>query len=281
MGKLVDIVIFIHKEIMKAFGTKGTALISKDAIHKSERLGVCGLALHYANIVSQIDLIVARTSSLPPNARDTLYHALPLNVKTFLRSWLQAFQAKEELTIPQIKDEMAKTLRWLVLVAANTTKAHKAFGWVGEWANTSSEFNKRTSAPNSLLPLETLYHADREKTDQCIIELITWLHRLISCVRPRDYGFKPLLPVLSPTCKALFLWPVTQQGSLLVLNNGKINSKALLLRPETHQISSPVLNNGKLNGKASLLQPEIHQTHPQCIVMPCFYSLKPIKAHPQ
>ncbi|XP_043710060.1 protein PSK SIMULATOR 2-like [Telopea speciosissima] len=254
MGKLVDIVTFIHKEIMEAFGNKGTALISKDVIHKSERLGVCGLALHYANIISQIDRIVARPSSLPPNARDTLYHALPPSVKTVLRSQLQPFQAKEELTIAQIKDELEKILKWLVPVAANTNKAHKAFGWVGEWANNCSEFNKRTSAPNNPLRLQTLYHADREKTDLCIIELVTWLHRLISHVRPRDYGFKLHMPVRSPTRNALFLRTVTQRGSLQVLNNGQINTKALILQPETHQSSSPMHIN------SLHLQPETHRT---------------------
>ncbi|XP_042494003.1 protein PSK SIMULATOR 2-like [Macadamia integrifolia] len=281
MGKLVDIVTFIYEEIMEAFGNSGTTLISKDPIHKSQKLGVCGLALHYASIISQIDSIVSRRSSLPPNARDTLYHALPPGVKAALRTRLQSFQAKEELTASQIKDEMEKTLRWLVPVAVNTAKAHKSFGWVGEWANTSSEFKKKTSAPNNLLRLQTLYHADREKTELHILEVVTWLHRLISQVRSRDYGFKPLFPGRSPTHNVLFLRSKTQQGSLPMYNNGKINGEASLLRPETSRSSSPVPYNGKSNGllrpetsrssspvpyngesngRALLLQPEIHES---------------------
>ncbi|XP_043712423.1 protein PSK SIMULATOR 2-like isoform X2 [Telopea speciosissima] len=263
MGKLVDIVTFIHEEIMEAFGNNGTALISKDPIHKCQKLGVCGLALHYGNIIGQIDSIVCRRSSLPPNARDTLYHALPPGVKAVLRSRLQSFPAKEELTVSQIKDEMEKTLRWLVPVASNTTKAHKSFGWVGEWANTSSEFKKKTSGPNNLLRLQTLYHADREKTELYILELVTWLHRLISQVRSRDYGFRPLFPVRSPTHNVQFLRSVSQQGSSPLYNNGKINGEALLLRPETCQSSSSVPYNGKINGEALLLLPETHQSSSQ------------------
>ncbi|KAJ4964495.1 hypothetical protein NE237_024434 [Protea cynaroides] len=259
MGKLVDIVTFIHEEIMEAFGNNCTALIVKDPNHKSEKLGVCGLALHYASIISQIDTIVSRRNALPPNSRNTLYHGLPPSVKAVLHSRLQSFQATEELTVAQIKDEMDKTLRWLLPVAANTTKAHKSFGWVGEWANTSYEFKKKTSAPNYSLRLQTLYHADREKTELCILELVIWLHRMIKQVKSRDYGFKPLHSVGSSTHNARFMKPGTQQGSLAVHNNGKISSKALFLRPENRQSSSPVNNNGKINDEALVFEPKSHQ----------------------
>nr|CAB3461385.1 unnamed protein product [Digitaria exilis] len=86
------------------------------------RLGPAGLALHYASIINQIDNLVSRPCAMPPNARDTLYHGLPPTVKSSLRSKLQSFELKEELTAPQIKAEMEKTLRWLVPFASNTTK---------------------------------------------------------------------------------------------------------------------------------------------------------------
>ncbi|KAK6115217.1 hypothetical protein DH2020_007486 [Rehmannia glutinosa] len=182
--KLVDIVTFIHQEIPEVFGDNGLPQPGKVS-NRPERLGVAGLALHYANIITQIDNIASRPTSLPPNMRDTLYNGLPPTVKTSLRSRLQV-DAKEELTVPQIKAEMEKSLQWLVPVASDTT---------------NSEFgNKKTNTTNNVIRLQTLYHADKRKVDACILELVTWLHRLISLVRYRDNGLKPM-PVRSPTRK--------------------------------------------------------------------------------
>ncbi|KAK6115207.1 hypothetical protein DH2020_007476 [Rehmannia glutinosa] len=150
--KLVDIVTFIHQEIPEVFGDNGLPQPGKVSTNRPERLGVAGLALHYANIITQIDNIV---------------------------------DAKEELTVPQIKAEMEKSLQWLVPVASDTTNE---FG------------NKKTNTTNNVIRLQTLYHADKRKVDACILELVTWLHRLISLVRYRDNGLKPM-PVRSPTRK--------------------------------------------------------------------------------
>jgi hypothetical protein len=99
---------------------------------------------------------VARSSSMPPNGKDTLYQSLPPGVKSALRSKLQSFNVKDEvllfhlkeervesllfshpcgcsscllhcdlyvqLTITEIKDTMEKTLQWLVPLSTNTAK---------------------------------------------------------------------------------------------------------------------------------------------------------------
>ncbi|KAE8716371.1 Peptidyl-prolyl cis-trans isomerase family protein [Hibiscus syriacus] len=141
MEKLIDIVMYMHQVIFEAFGASSSG---KETPENSEKLGVGGLALHYANVIHQIDNIVTRPASLPPNIRDTLYHGLPPTVKKALRSRLQAIDTKD------VKDEMEKTLQWLVPVATNTTKACQGFGWVGEWANTGNEFG-RSAAINVIL----------------------------------------------------------------------------------------------------------------------------------
>ncbi|XP_027149732.1 uncharacterized protein LOC113750023 [Coffea eugenioides] len=220
--KLVDVVTFIHQEISDAFGDNGLVASGREPT-KPERLGVAGLALHYANLVTQIDNIASRPTSLPPNMRDTLYNGLPPSIKTALRSRLPPTDAKEELTVPQIKAEMEKTLQWLVPVAADTTKAHQGFGWVGEWANSAgTEFGKNTNKSTSLIRLQTLYHADKKKMDTYILELVTWLHRLISLVKYRDTGAK-VLPSRSPTRKGL-----NMQGEVLT-NNSNVHGAQLSL----------------------------------------------------
>ncbi|KZV39721.1 hypothetical protein F511_14188 [Dorcoceras hygrometricum] len=198
--KLVDIVTFIHQEISDSFGDNGLVTDAKLSSNKPERLGGAGLALHYANIITQIDNIASRPTSLPTNVRDTLYNGLPPTVRTTIRSQLHVVDSKCKLTVPQVKSEMEKTLQWLVPVALDTTKAHQGFGWVGEWANNGNEFGKKTDAQNNLIRLQTLYHADKQKVESCILELVTWLHHLINLVRYRDDGHKPL-PTSPPTRK--------------------------------------------------------------------------------
>ena len=48
---------------------------------------------------------VARSSSMPPNGKDTLYQSLPPGVKSALRSKLQSFNVKDEvLLFPQRRE---------------------------------------------------------------------------------------------------------------------------------------------------------------------------------
>ncbi|XAR55625.1 hypothetical protein NMG60_11035755 [Bertholletia excelsa] len=194
MEKLVDIVHYLHLEIHDAFGSFDGDRPLKNS---NQKLGSAGLSLHYANIITQIDTLVSRSSSVPPNTRDALYQGLPPSVKLALRSKLQSFQLKEELTVPQIKSEMEKTLRWLLPMATNTTKAHHGFGWVGEWANTGSDVNRKPAGQTDLIKIETLHHADKEKTEAHILELVVWLHHLINQSRAAmNAGIRS--PVKSP-----------------------------------------------------------------------------------
>lgn len=224
MGKLVDIVHFLHLEIHNAFG-RSDSEESQEPTKRRNRLGPAGLALHYANIISQIDTLVSRSSSVPPNTRDALYQSLPPTIKSSLRSKLHSFGAKEELTVSQIKAEMEKTLRWLVPIASNTTKAHHGFGWVGEWASTGSDVNCKPTGQMDLTRIETLYHADKDKTEAYILELVIWLHHLISQSKTANGERSPIKsPVRSPT----------QRGASITLspNKNSSNSSPLLTQED-------------------------------------------------
>lgn len=159
--------------------------------------------MHYATIISQIDTLVTRSSSIPPNTRDTLYQGLPPPIKAALRSRLQSYEFREELTVQQIKADLDKTMNWLVPMATNTTKAHHGFGWVGEWANARSD-NRKVWGQTDILRIETLYHADKEKTEAYILELVVLLHHLVGVSRATAGGFRSPLksPSLSPNQRA-------------------------------------------------------------------------------
>lgn len=203
MEKLVDVVLFLHTEICDNFDDGGQYEDPSEAVEgpvsNDQRLGPAGLALHYANIILQIDGIVARSCSMPANARESLYQSLPPSIKSSLRSRLQSFHVKEELTVTEIKAEMEKTLQWLVPIASNTVKSHHGFGWVGEWANSGFEASETPPEKADPVRIETLYHADKVKTEAYITDQLVWLHYLVSRSQA-NVGFKSTIkaPAQSP-----------------------------------------------------------------------------------
>ncbi|WJX15646.1 hypothetical protein P8452_05763 [Trifolium repens] len=190
--KLVDIATHTHQAIFEFLGKNAGTIAVKN--HKgSQRLGEAGLALHYANIINQINVIASRPTILPPNMRDTLYKGLPNNIKNALPSRLQNDVTKE-VSIAQVKAEMDRILQWLTPFATNTTKAHQGFGWVGEWANASAiEFGENTSTKESnLIRLHTLHYAEKQKIDFHILELLVRVHHLVTYVRYRHNPTRPM-----------------------------------------------------------------------------------------
>ncbi|KAL6977777.1 DNAJ domain protein [Sarracenia purpurea var. burkii] len=201
MEKLVDIVVLLNREIQNVFGNADSDKPSEVSLRNRKRLGPSGLALHYANIVLQIDTIVARSNSMPSSLRANLYQCLPPDMKSSLRSRLHSFHVKEGLTVPEIKDEMEKTLHWLVPIAINTAKDHHGFGWVGEWANTGSGTNRKPVGPTDVIRIETFHHADKATTEACILELLVWLNHLVKQVKAGANGGDQKSPTKSPTSK--------------------------------------------------------------------------------
>lgn len=157
---------------------------------------------------------------------------MPPTIKSSLRSKLHSFGVKEELTVSQIKAEMEKTLRWLVPIASNTTKAHHGFGWVGEWASTGSDVNCKPTGQLDLTRIETLYHADKDKTEAYILELVIRLHHLISQTKTANGERSPIKsPVQSPT----------QRGASITLSpNIKNSNSSPLLTQEDQDMLSDV-----------------------------------------
>ncbi|KAE9600153.1 hypothetical protein Lal_00045647 [Lupinus albus] len=193
--KLVDIVINIHQAISELLGN--FVQLQPEKNKGSQRLGEAGLALYYANIIHQINIIASRPTSLPPNIRDTLYRRLPNNIKSALPSRLQNIDVTKELSLAQVKrlkDEIDKTLHWLAPFATNTTKAHQGFGWVGEWAKRSNAFGYNSTKESNPIRLKTLHYVEKQKIDFYILELLIQLHRLVSFVMYRRNIDNPMKP---------------------------------------------------------------------------------------
>ncbi|OWM73300.1 hypothetical protein CDL15_Pgr001414 [Punica granatum] len=198
MEELVIIARFLHFEILRIFDLADCDL-ANDHQTNQRTLGSAGLALQYANVITHINAIVSQPSFVPPRSRDALYQALPHHVQSVLWRRLRPLHVPEGLTISEIKELMEEMLQWLVPMAAKTIK-------------TSS--NRK---PADVIRIETLHHADIERTDLLILELIFWLHLLASRSRAQAYETR------SPAHDVVRLYPTKLDS----------NSEARMQRPGT------------------------------------------------
>ncbi|KAJ8764584.1 hypothetical protein K2173_006456 [Erythroxylum novogranatense] len=112
-------------------------------------LGGSALALHYANVIIVIEKLLRYPHLVGEEARDDLYQMLPTSLRTSLKSNLKSY-----------------ILRWLAPMA------HNMIRWQSE---RNFEQHQIVSRTNVLL-LQTLYFADREKTEAAICELLMGLN---------------------------------------------------------------------------------------------------------
>jgi hypothetical protein len=100
MDQLVDIVYYMYQEIHDNFGP---SVLTKEGEEeykrKTGKLGTSGLALHYANIINQIESVFLRSNSITGNIRDTLYQGLSPTMKASLRSRLQQSSKKDAVKL--------------------------------------------------------------------------------------------------------------------------------------------------------------------------------------
>jgi hypothetical protein len=139
----------------------------------------------------------------------------------FLVLLLLGFNFLLQLSSAEIRGELSTILEWLVPVASNTTKAHHGFGWVGEWANTGVCVDRKGMGHVELTLLQTLHHADQDKVENYIVEVIVLLHHLV-CRGQRNNDAMlpppPRSPQKSPACLPSTVQPpnnLTIQGQQL------------------------------------------------------------------
>ncbi|KAK9048996.1 hypothetical protein SSX86_032037 [Deinandra increscens subsp. villosa] len=134
----------------------------------SNTLGFAGLSLHYANLIIVMEKMIRSPKLVGLDARDELYSMLPNSIKSSLRKRLKGvgFIASDRSLAEKWKGALGKILGWLSPLAHNMVK------WQSE---RSFEHQNRMPETNVLL-LQTLFYANRAKTEAAITELLVGLN---------------------------------------------------------------------------------------------------------
>ncbi|KAL5981400.1 hypothetical protein ACLOJK_015455 [Asimina triloba] len=133
-------------------------------------IGGSALALHYANVIIVIEKLLHYPHLVGDEARDDLYQMLPtslrMSLRMSLRSYLKSLAIYDAPLAHDWKETLDKILKWLAPLA------HNMIRWQTERNFEQHQIVTRTN----VLLLQTLYFADREKTEAAICELLVGLN---------------------------------------------------------------------------------------------------------
>ncbi|XAR49006.1 hypothetical protein NMG60_11032020 [Bertholletia excelsa] len=133
-------------------------------------VGGSALALHYANIIIVIEKFLRYPHLVGEDARDDLYQMLPTSLrkslKASLRSYVKDLAIYDAPLAHDWKEKLEKILKWLGPLA------HNMIRWQSERNFEQHQIVTRTN----VLLLQTIYFADREKTEEAIRELLVGLN---------------------------------------------------------------------------------------------------------
>ncbi|GMY17451.1 protein PSK SIMULATOR 1 [Fagus crenata] len=134
----------------------------------STTLGASALALHYANLIIVIEKMIKSPQLVGVDARDDLYAMLPSSIRSLLRARLKGvgFSASDPVLAGEWREALGRILGWLSPLAHNMIK------WQSE-----RSFEQQNLVPKTnVLLLQTLYFANKEKTEAAITELLVGLN---------------------------------------------------------------------------------------------------------
>jgi hypothetical protein len=171
------------------FGPKSTVT----SLAPPSTIGGSALALHYANIVIIIEKLLRYPHLVGEEARDDLYQMLPSSLKVALRKNLKTYVKNvaiyDAFLAHDWRETLEKTLAWLAPMAHNMIR----------WQAERNFEQQQIVLKGNVLLLQTLYFADREKTEAVICDLLVGLNyicryeqqqnALLDCSSSIDFDF--------------------------------------------------------------------------------------------
>lgn len=136
-------------------------------------VGGTGLSLRYADLIIQLEKYLESPSSVTDTGRRDLFEMLPENLRIWVSSKLHRLYRnqnefgwwEDEALAEGWKDGLEVIIGWLAPVAHDTVK------WINE-----RKFEKYVfDAKPTVLLLQTLFFADKEKTEAAIVEVLVGL----------------------------------------------------------------------------------------------------------
>ncbi|GMI75497.1 hypothetical protein like AT5G51670 [Hibiscus trionum] len=131
-------------------------------------LGAAGLALHYANLIIIMEKMIKSPQLVGVDARDDLYSMLPSSIRSSLRGRLKGvgFSASDPVLAGEWRTALRNILGWL------SPLAHNMIRWQSERSFEHQNLLPRTN----VLLLQSLFLANKEKTEAAITELLVGLN---------------------------------------------------------------------------------------------------------
>ncbi|KAL2325080.1 hypothetical protein Fmac_024138 [Flemingia macrophylla] len=133
-------------------------------------LGGCALALHYANVITVIEKLLRYPHLVGEEARNDLYQMLPtslrLSLKGKLKTYVKDLAIYDAPLAHDWKVNLDGILKWLAPLA------HNMIRWQSERNFEQHQIVRRTN----VLLFQTLYFADKDKTEEAICQLLMGLN---------------------------------------------------------------------------------------------------------
>jgi hypothetical protein len=148
------------------FGPKSTAT----SLAPPSTVGGSALSLHYANVIIIIEKLLQYPHLVGEEARDDLYQMLPWSLRASLRkklrSYVRSMAIYDAFAAHDWRETLEKTLAWLAPMAHDTMR----------WQAERNVEQQQIVLKGNVLLLQTLYFADREKTEAVVCELLVGLN---------------------------------------------------------------------------------------------------------
>ncbi|KAK6138744.1 hypothetical protein DH2020_027513 [Rehmannia glutinosa] len=133
-------------------------------------VGGSALALHYANIIIVLEKLLKYPHLVGEEARDDLYQMLPTSLrktlKISLKSYIKDLAIYDAPLAHNWRERLDLLLKWLAPLAHNTIR----------WQSERNFEQQQIVTRANVLLLQTLYFADREKTEAAICEVLVGLN---------------------------------------------------------------------------------------------------------